>query len=66
MVTGSVNSTSKGLIKILSSTSTRATITAVKKLSTEIPGIKYDSNTTNTAVKKIFMSVFISNGFKQK
>jgi len=40
MVTGSVNSTSSGLIKILSKPSTNATMIAVKKLSTLIPGIK--------------------------
>jgi hypothetical protein len=40
IVTGSVNNTSKGLMKILSKPSTKATIIAVKKLSTLIPGIK--------------------------
>lgn len=39
-VTGRVNSTNSGLMKILSNPRTTATITEVMKLSTTTPGIK--------------------------
>jgi len=59
IVTGRVKNTSMGFIKMLSSPNTTATINAVMTLFTETPGKKYEIRSTNTAVKIMFISVFI-------
>ena len=59
IVTGKVNNTKMGLMKILSNASTMATITEVVKLATVTPGIKCAMMRTSSAVTKILMIRFM-------
>jgi hypothetical protein len=59
IVTGSVNSTKIGFIKIFNSPRTIATIKDVIKLSTDTPFIKCEISITSTAVSRILKISFI-------
>lgn len=59
MVNGKVSTTIMGLIKILMSPKTNATINEVTKLSKCTPDIKFESSNTKPAVIKSRNSIFI-------